>query len=53
MNRDYGVQEKEIVTETITETIIENKIPKWIWVVVGVLFLIVIIGIEIYFKEGE
>ena len=53
---EYKIVEGEdiVTTETITtpgETIIETKIPKWILVIVGVLFLIVVVGIVIYFKE--
>jgi len=44
--------EKEIVTETVTETVTEIKYLVWVWVIVGILFLIVVIGIVIYFKNG-
>ena len=55
---EYKIVEGEdiVTTETITtpgETITETKIPKWIWVIVGVLFLIVVVGVVIYFREGE
>ncbi len=53
------VNKTEVITEPkpvdepeiITEPEVEKKIPFWVWIIVGVLFLIVVIGIIIYFKE--
>jgi len=56
---DYEVVESkgegEVVTETVTETetVVESETPFWVWCVVGILFVIIIIGILNYFYGRE